>query len=358
MSNNKKDNVENTDHYSLMNYNRSAYGHDFVHDNVKRYTKQFERGKEQLEREANRQKRIQEVRDISDNFYTLVTDFYEYGYGRSFHFAPVLNATTSMQECIAAYEREIARTLKAAPGMKLLDAGCGVGGPMLHIAKISGAQVVGLNPCEYQLKRVRYHIEQEKMQEQCSGVKGDYHHMDFGENTFDGGYALESTLYARDPEQVYREILRVLKPGAIFVDSAWAMTDAFDPHNQEHVKIKEDIEIGNGVPDMRTQTVLLEAIRKSGFEILEYKNAHCDGELPWYTFLVGKHAFSLDAFRVSSVGRKFTHFMLSGMEMLRIVPRGSTDVHSLLLTAADALTQAGRKDIFTPTFRLVLRKPF
>ena len=32
---------------------------------------------------------------------------------------------------------------------------------------------------------------------------------------------------------------------------------------------------------MRTQTVLLEAIRKSGFEILEYKNAHCDGELPW-----------------------------------------------------------------------------
>lgn len=42
---------------------------------------------------------------------------------------------------------------------------------MLHIAKISGAHVVGLNPCEYQLKRVRYHIEQEKMQEQCSGVK-------------------------------------------------------------------------------------------------------------------------------------------------------------------------------------------
>lgn len=67
--------------------------------------------------------------------------------------------------------------------------------------------------------------------------------MEFGENTFDGGYALESTLYARDPEQVYREILRVLKPGAIFVDSAWAMTDAFDPHNPEHVKIKEDIEV-------------------------------------------------------------------------------------------------------------------
>ena len=67
--------------------------------------------------------------------------------------------------------------------------------------------------------------------------------MKFGENTFDGAYALESTLYARDPEQVYREILRVLKPGAIFVDSAWAMTDAYDPQNPEHVRIKEDIEV-------------------------------------------------------------------------------------------------------------------
>lgn len=67
--------------------------------------------------------------------------------------------------------------------------------------------------------------------------------MDFDDNTFDGGYAFESTLYAKDPEQVYREIMRVLKPGAIFVDSAWAMTDTFDPQNPEHVKIKEDIEV-------------------------------------------------------------------------------------------------------------------
>ena len=76
-----------------------------------------------------------------------------------------------------------------------------------------------------------------------------------------------------------------------------------------------------------------------------------------YTFLVGKHAFSLDAFRVSSVGRKLTHLMLSAMEMLRIVPQGSTDVHNVLQTAADSLVQGGRKDIFTPMFRLVLRKP-
>ena len=120
MSNNEKDNVENAESASLMNYNRTAYGYDFVHDNVTRYAKHFERGKEESEREANRKKRIQEVRDIADNFYTLITDFYEYGYGRSFHFAPVLSASSSLQECIVAYEREISKTIKAGPGMKLL----------------------------------------------------------------------------------------------------------------------------------------------------------------------------------------------------------------------------------------------
>ena len=42
---------------------------------------------------------------------------------------------------------------------------------MIEIARFTGAQVVGLNPCEYQLKRVKYHIEQNNMQEYCSGVK-------------------------------------------------------------------------------------------------------------------------------------------------------------------------------------------
>jgi len=45
MSNSEKDNVENEDHASLINYNRTANGHDFVHDNVTRYVKQFEQGK-------------------------------------------------------------------------------------------------------------------------------------------------------------------------------------------------------------------------------------------------------------------------------------------------------------------------
>jgi sterol 24-C-methyltransferase len=37
--------------------------------------------------------------------------------------------------------------------MKVLDVGCGVGGPARNIAKFSGATIVGLNNNDYQVSR-------------------------------------------------------------------------------------------------------------------------------------------------------------------------------------------------------------
>ena len=63
--------------------------------------------------------RRENARDMTANFYSLVTDFYEYGYGHSFHFAPIYDGKT-LPECIAIYEQTVAKLLKAKPGMKIL----------------------------------------------------------------------------------------------------------------------------------------------------------------------------------------------------------------------------------------------
>ena len=39
--------------------------------------------------------------------------------------------------------------------------------------------------------------------------KGDYHKMEFPDDTFDGLYALESTCYARKPVDVYKEVVYI-----------------------------------------------------------------------------------------------------------------------------------------------------
>ena len=63
----------------------------------------------------------------------------------------------------------------------------------------------------------------------------------YADNTFDGGYGLETVCHAVDPIFVYKELLRVLKPGACFIQSEWVLTEKYIPGNPAHEKIKHEI---------------------------------------------------------------------------------------------------------------------
>lgn len=49
-------------------------------------------------------------------------------------------------------------------------------------------------------------------------------------------------------EKVYKEVFRVLKPGAKFVSYEWVTLPAFDPKNEEHNYIIQEINLRNGLP--------------------------------------------------------------------------------------------------------------
>jgi hypothetical protein len=48
-----------------------------------------------------------------------------------------------------------------------------------------------------------------------------------------------------------QEILRVLKAGQYFAGYEWCATDLYDPSNPNHKAIMAEIELGNGLPDVR-----------------------------------------------------------------------------------------------------------
>ena len=68
-------------------------------------------------KELNERKK--NARDITHSYYQLATDFYEYGYSDCFHFAPVYSGK-SLKYCLTEYERRVAVSLQAKPGMRLL----------------------------------------------------------------------------------------------------------------------------------------------------------------------------------------------------------------------------------------------
>lgn len=58
--------------------------------------------------------------------------------------------------------------------MKVLDVGCGVGGPAREIAKFTGAHITGLNNNDYQIDRATHYAAKEGLSHQLDFVKGDF----------------------------------------------------------------------------------------------------------------------------------------------------------------------------------------
>ncbi|KAI3838117.1 hypothetical protein MKW98_009068 [Papaver atlanticum] len=293
--------------------------------------------------------------DMVNKYYDLVTSFYEYGWGESFHFAHRWNGE-SLRESIKRHEHFLALNLGLKRGQKVLDVGCGIGGPLREVARFSGTSVTGLNNNEYQITRGKTLNRAAGVDGTCNFVKADFMKMPFADNTYDAVYAVEATCHAPDALGCYKEIYRVLKPGQHFAAYEWCMTDSFDPSNQEHQKIKAAIELGDGLPDIRHTKQCLEALKLAGFEVIWDKDLAEDSPVPWYLPLDKSH-FSLTSFRLTAMGRFVTRNMVKALEYVGLAPAGSQRVQMFLEEAAEGLVAGGKKAIFTPMYFFLARKP-
>jgi sterol 24-C-methyltransferase len=293
---------------------------------------------------------------LAKSYYQLVTDFYEYGWGQSFHFAPRRrgeSVSRSLERC----EHDLARSLGLSSGMNVLDVGCGVGGPMRTIASFSGAHVVGISISPYQIERARRHNERAGLGRQCELVEGDFAALPFGDATYDAAYTLEACCHASDRRAPFQEVFRVLKPGARFGGHDWCMTARYRPSDPVHERIKVGIEKGNGVAKLAQGSELLSALTEVGFDLIEAHDsaASVDSEEPWYSPLAS--GFSVRGFRNSRAGTFLTHQIVRALEAVRLSPDGTVRVHDLLRLAQQALVEGGRTGIFTPMYAWIARKP-
>ncbi|KAI8545857.1 hypothetical protein RHMOL_Rhmol07G0070300 [Rhododendron molle] len=291
--------------------------------------------------------------DMVNKYYDLVTTFFEYGWGESFHFANRLKGE-SLPESKKRHEHFLALQLGLKPGQKVLDVGCGIGGPLREIAQFSMTSITGLNIHEYQITRGKALNRKVGLDKTCDFVKADFMKMPFPDNSFDAVYAIEATCHAPDVVACYKEIYRVLKPGQCFAVYEWCMTDSFDPHNQEHQNIKAEIELGNGLPDIRVTGQCLDAVKQAGFEVIWDKDLAADSPVPWYLPLEKNQYFSVIGFRNTAVGRFILRNMAKGLEYIGLAPKGSQRVLHFLLKAADGLFDGGRKVLFIQLLLAIL----
>lgn len=306
--------------------------------------------------------RNENYKSLVNSYYDLATVFYEWGWGSSFHFASRYSFE-SFSESIRRHEYQLAAKLDHVKGStRILDVGCGIGGPMRNIARFTQCQVTGLTLNPYQVDRGNeLNARDVTVAKLTKSVQGDFMDMPFADAEYDAAYAIEATCHAPDRVKVYSEIHRVLKPGAIFACYEWCMTDNYIPGNKEHELIKKQIEEGDGLPDICHTSVCLQAMKEAGFEIIEERDVvedEIDGTThAWMLPLMPSWNVFSQRFQFTWLGYRLTNCMIYLLEALWLAPKGTVKTQRMLQQGAFGLAAGGKTKIFTPMYLMVGRVP-
>ncbi|WP_027233680.1 class I SAM-dependent methyltransferase [Leisingera caerulea] len=158
---------------------------------------------------------------------------------------------------------ELADALPIKAGQRLVDIGCGIGGPARYLAKRFGCEVDGLDITAPFVVAGNQLSKLVGMQDDVRIAHGDGQELPYADETFDGGCTQHVTMNVPDRATFFGEAFRVLKPGAFFALTEHGLGEVGNPHHP--VPWSED---GTGAYLMRPADTVA-ALEKAGFADIE-----------------------------------------------------------------------------------------
>ncbi len=293
-------------------------------------------------------------------YYDLCNEFMVFGWGKSLHFAP-LSPRESLEDSKIRHQRLMIDKLELHEGMTVVDIGCGIGGPMRRVVREAGVRVVGVNINKIQLEEAKRLNAEAGLDHMVDYLECSFMDMSaVADDTLDRGYAFESTCHAPKKVDAFAEIYRVLKPGALFWGQEMCVTDKFDPDDNRHQAIKQELMHGIALKDIATMGEVNEALETVGFQVIEgvdWAVEENGSTTPWYQPMETRHGTLGSPLYATRLGQKVFNEISRLAEILGIFPKGSTEVLRLIDRTANAYIAGGRTGIFTPLYCFLARKP-
>ena len=109
---------------------------------------------------------------------------------------------------------DMADRLPVSAADRILDIGSGLGGPARYMARRFGCRVAGIDLTAEFCEVARLLTARLGLEDRVSFDEGDALAMPFDDAAFDGAYSMNVSMNIADKRALYREIARVLKPGA------------------------------------------------------------------------------------------------------------------------------------------------
>jgi SAM-dependent methyltransferase len=216
---------------------------------------------------------------------------------------------------------EVARLLEGSSiaGCRVLDIGCGLGAvDELLVREHRADSVVGVDIDPTLVALMQKRIERAGLSGRIRGQRVDGGPLPFPEESFDVVFSKDSMVQIPDKPRIFAEILRVLRPGGLFIASDWLRggTGPYSPEMLEFFRLE-------GIAyNMASLEESAAALRKSGFTQVEIRDRH-----DWYLKLAQRELEAMEGelkpLIVSRIGaERADYFVRDWRQLALVVQRG------------------------------------
>jgi len=208
-------------------------------------------------------KDIAKYYDVSEDHYTY---FWDLNQSHALHYGYWDATTKTFRAALENINKILSEKAQIEKSTAVLDAGCGVGGSSIWLAKNKEAIVTGITLSDKQAARANQYAKEVGLNEKASFQVQDFTKTTFSDESFDVVWAIESVCHARDKKTFVEEAFRLLKPGGRLI-----MADFFIERNGNTNDQKEidDWAHGWAVPFFEKKDVFFSMLTSAGFSFVE-----------------------------------------------------------------------------------------
>jgi tocopherol O-methyltransferase len=246
-------------------------------------------------------------------YYDSTMDLYEGLWGEHVHhgYWDVGTGTDRVDRHTASDRtvRELAAFAGFAAGASVLDAGCGIGGPAMFLAREYGCRVEGITLSSEQVDRARQRAVEAGLDDRVTFRQLDAVHTDYPEGTFGVVWALESLEHMPDRGAFFAEAYRVLAPGGTVAVSTWCRRDG--QLSAEDERLLSQIYERQAIPSLQPMREYEAACHAAGFTDVRVADWTDNVRHTWDTDFTGVERLDRDGSFVRDLART------KGVDVLR-----------------------------------------
>lgn len=178
--------------------------------------------------------------------------------------------TQNFQQALQRENEILSQIAKIKKSDLVLDAGCGVGGSAIFLAKKYGCRVFGITLVPKQVKEARENSKKHQVDHLTKFKVVDFTKTSFANESFGVVWAIESVCHAQDKQKFTQESFRVLKKEGRLIIADWFLTK--ERHSVYEKSLMDKWLKGWGVGFLQSAATFKQFLAEAGFKKIKFKD--------------------------------------------------------------------------------------